>query len=124
MHAVKVVSADLLIRANAAAADGPRGFQNAMISIVQALAKEADADDLLAVTYRLQALARLHQNGEDIAGFTMSVHGKEYKLINEAAFKAAAICPLSLRGRLSAVRFDRDKFLELALSFAEAEGNG
>lgn len=123
MPEVKPVSADLLIRANLAAADGPRGFQNAMISIVQALSKEASPDDLLAVSYRLQALAHF-LDGEDIIGFAMSVDGKEYKLINDAALKAAAACPLSLPDMMSDVRFDRNRFLELALTFTEVEGNG
>jgi hypothetical protein len=113
------------MRANLAAAEGPRGFENAMISIVQALSKEASPDDLLAVNYRLQALAHLlHHEREDIAGFTMSVDGKEYKLINDAALKAAAACPLSMADMVSDIQFDRGKFLELALSFTEVEGNG
>jgi hypothetical protein len=120
---VRKVSADLLIRANNAAADGPRGFENATISIIKALSKEASSDDLLAITYRLQALAKLTQGG-DISGLTMNLHGREYKLINEAALKAAATCPLHFRGKFGEVEFDRDKFLQLALSFAEPEGNG
>jgi hypothetical protein len=99
---VRKVSADLLIRANNAA---------------------ASTDDLVAVTYRLQALAKLAQGG-DISGLTMNLHGREYKLINEAALKAAATCPLVLRGKFGEAEFDREKFLQLALSFTEPEGNG
>ena len=117
------VSADLLIRANKAAADGPRGFENATISITRALSKEAATDDLLAVTYRLQALAKLTR-GDDISGLTLNLHGREYKLINEAAFKAAATCSLVLRGTFGEVEFDREEFLRLALSFAEPKGSG
>ena len=73
---VREIPADLLIRATSAAADGPRGFENATISIIKALSKEASADDLLAVTYRLQALAKLTQ-GDDISGLTMNLHGRE-----------------------------------------------
>jgi hypothetical protein len=125
MPDVKPVSADLLIRANLAAADGPRGFENAMISIVKVLSKEANPDDILAISYRLQALAQLfHAEGKDVAGFSMTVDGKEYKLVNGAAFKAAAACPLSLPDTGWDVRFDRDRFLQLALSFTEVEGNG
>jgi hypothetical protein len=120
---VRKVSPDLLIRANSAASDGPRGFENATISIIRALSKEASADDLLAITYRLQALAKLTQ-GDDISGMTMNVHGREYKLINEVALKAAATCSLVLRGKFGECEFDREKFLQLALSFAEPEGNG
>jgi hypothetical protein len=120
---VRQVAADLLIRANKAAADGPRGFENATISIIKTLSKVASTDDLLAITYRLQALAKLTQDG-DVSGLTMSLHGREYKLINEAAFKAAAACPLVSRDTFGEVESDREEFLRLALSFAEPEGNG
>jgi hypothetical protein len=122
-NSVRKVSADLLIRATSAVADGPRGFENATISIIKALSKEASTDDLLAITYRLQALAKLTA-GADISGLTMNLHGREYKLINEAALKAAAACPLVLRGKFGECEFDREKFLQLALAFAEPEGNG
>jgi hypothetical protein len=120
---VREVPADLLIRANIAAAKGPRGFENATISIIKALAKEVSTDDLIAISYRLQALATLTR-GDEISGLTMNLHGREYKLINEAAFKAAAACPLVLRGTFGDVEFDREEFLQFALSFAEPEGNG
>jgi len=120
---VKAVSPDLLIRANLAAANGPRGYENAMISIIKALSEEASTDDLLAISYRLQALAHLTR-GADVAGFTMKLHGRKYKLVNEAALKAAAACPLDLSGTMAELKFDREEFLKLALSFAEPEGNG
>jgi len=120
---VREVPADLLIRANIAAAKGPRGFENATISIIKALSKEVSTDDLIAISYRLQALATLTR-GDDVAGLTMNLHGREYKLINEAAFKAAAACPLVLRGTFGDSEFDREEFLRLALSFAQPEGNG
>jgi hypothetical protein len=120
---IRRVPAELLIRANSAAADGPRGFENATISVVKALSKEVSTDDLLAITYRLQALASLTQ-GDDLTGFTMRLRGREYNLINEAAFKAAAACSLVPGSTFGKVEFDREEFLRLALSFAEAEGNG
>jgi len=120
---IRPVSAELLIRANRAAADGPRGFENATISIVKALSKDVSSDDLLAITYRLQALAKLTQ-GDDLTGFIMRLHGREYNLINEAAFKAAAACSLVPGDTFGEVEFDREEFLRLALSFAEAEGSG
>jgi hypothetical protein len=120
---VPEVPAELLVRANKAAAGGPRGVENATISIIKALSKEVSTDDLVAITYRLQALAALTR-GDKISGLTMSLHGREYKLINEAAFKAAATCPLRLRGNFGEVEFDREEFVQLALSFAEPEGNG
>jgi hypothetical protein len=119
---VREVSADLLIRANEAASKGPRGFENATISIMKALSKEVSAGDLIAISYRLQALANLTRRDE-ISGLTMNLNGREYKLINEAAFKAAAACPLVLRGTSGDAEFDREEFLRLALSFAEPDGN-
>lgn len=116
---VRAVSGDLMIRANAAAVKGPRGYENAMISMIQALSKEAEPDELLAISYRLQALANL-AGGADLAGLTMTLHGKTYKLINEAAFRAAAVCPLRLAGTMADVKFDHQTFLDLA----EPEGNG
>jgi hypothetical protein len=120
---IRQVPADLLIRANNAAAAGPRGFENATISIIQALSKEVSTDDLLAISYRLQALAKLTQ-GDEVAGLTMKLHGREYNLINEAAFKAAAACSLVPGDTFDEVEFDRKEFLRLALSFVEPEGNG
>jgi hypothetical protein len=73
------------------------------------------ADDDAAIA----TLAR----GDDISGLTMNLHGREYKLINEVAFKAAASCPLVLRGTFGEAQFDREEFLRLALSFAELGGN-
>jgi hypothetical protein len=54
----------------------------------------------------------------------MKVHARKYKLVNEAAFKAAAACPLDLSGTTAELKFDREEFLQFALSFAEPEGNG
>jgi hypothetical protein len=90
---------------------------------IKALSKDASADDLLAVNYRLQGLANL-TSGADVASLSMSLHGKTYKLINEAAFRAAAVCPLRLTGTMVNVNFDHQKFLDLVLSFAEPESNG
>jgi hypothetical protein len=120
---VREVPADLLIRASIAAANGPRGFENATISIIKALAKEVSTADLIAISYRLQALATLTR-GDYVSGLTMNLSGRDYKLINEAAFKAAAACPLVLRGTFGDAEFDREEFLRLALSFAEPDGNG
>lgn len=120
---VREVSADLLIRANKAAAAGPRGFENATISIIKALSKEVSPDDLLAITYRLQALATIAQSN-DSTGLTVRPHGREYNLINEAGFEAAAACSLVSGDVFGEVEFDREEFVRLALSFAEVEGNG
>jgi hypothetical protein len=75
------------------------------------------------VASKLPPLAHLTR-GADVAGFTMKVHERKCKLVNEAAFKAAAACPLYLSGTMAGLKFDREEFLQLALSFAEPEGRG
>ena len=49
---VQAVPAEVLIRANKAAANGPRGFENATISIIKALSKEVSTDYLVAIGCR------------------------------------------------------------------------
>lgn len=120
---VREVSVDLLIRASSAAVEGPRGYENVMLSVVKALAKEVSADDLVAVSYRLHALGNLRRDDADLSGFTMSLHGKDYKLIDEAAFRAAAVCPLSLPDTMAKLKFDREQFSKLVLFFADFRGN-
>ena len=93
-----------------------------MISIVKALSKKANPDDILAISYRLQALAQLfHDEGKDVAGFSMTVDGKASQ---RGRLQGCGGLPLSLPDTGSDVRFDRDRFLQLALSFTEIEGNG
>lgn len=88
IDAVRAVSPDLLIRANAAAAKGPRGYENAMISVIKALSKEASSDELLAISYRLQPLANLSR-GEDLSGFTMNLQDRDYQTAFPGLGKAA-----------------------------------
>ncbi len=120
---VQAVPPDLMVRAGRSAADGPRGFDEAMISIVKALSKDAKPDQIVAISFRLQALAQM-VSGADISGYTMNLHGREYKLINEAALHAAATCSLTLTDEMSDLAFNRDEFLALALAASEAEGRG
>ena len=82
---------------------------------IKALSKKSIPDRLMAAIYRLQALANLHQDEGDIAGFTISLHSKGLKLIDQATFHAAAICPLSLASSFGDVTFDQQQFLDLAL---------
>ena len=120
---VPAVSAETMMQAYKAVASGPRGFENAMLSIVKALSGSTDSKEILAISYRLQGLAQLLQ-GADLPGFSMKLHGRDYKLVSEAALHAAAICPLSLKGTMAEVQFDQEQFLAIALKAAAPEGSG
>jgi len=118
--AVPAVSFDLLNRAHTVAADRPKGFENSMISMIGVLSKEVGSDELLAASYRLQALANISRDG----GLShLKLNGNEYQLIDESVFKAAAICPLAFAETTTGFEFNREKFLELVNSFSGPGGD-
>ena len=88
---IRPVSPDLLIQANAKiAADREKyGSPDVEVSIVTGFADDHDVDELIAVSYRLRALAKVLRNG-DSNHWTLNVGNKEYKLVSEALFLAAA----------------------------------
>jgi hypothetical protein len=122
---IRAVPHELLIKANSKAVAGREKYGSAdvAVSIVTALAKNHDPEDLIAVSYRLQALARLLDDG-DGEQWTLKIEGKEYKLLNEALFRAAAKTPLRERKMVRDVKFDSREFLRIALEEAESEGSG
>ena len=73
-------------------------------------------EQLLAINYRLMALARLIQKGEGSA-WVVKAKGKQYRLVDQAMFRAAAITPLSIDSDelVKNVAFDTDAFLRNAL---------
>lgn len=99
------------------------GSADVTVSIVTALAKDHHPEDLIAVSYRLQALARLIDDGEG-EHWTLKIEGKEYKLLNEALFRAAAKTPLREPKMVRDVKFDPKEFLRIALEEAESKGTG
>jgi hypothetical protein len=121
---IPVVAPDLLIRANLkAVADREKyGSADATVSIVTALADKHQPDEVIAVSYRLMALARLL--GEEQGGhWTITVEGKDYKLVNEALFRAAAKAPLRERKTVGEMKFSTKEFLRIALEEAKSEGS-
>jgi len=120
---IRTVPHELLIKANSkAVADREKyGSADVTVSIVTALAKDHDPEDLIAVSYRLQALARLLDNG-DGEQWTLQIEGKEYKLLNEALFRAAAKTPLREQKMVRDVKFKPKEFLQIALEEAKSEG--
>jgi hypothetical protein len=80
-----------------------------------------EPDELIAVSHRLMALARLLHDGQG-GQWTLTVEGKEYRLVNEALFRAAAKAPLQERKMVRDVKFNPKEFLRIALEEATAEG--
>jgi hypothetical protein len=122
---IRTVPYELLVKANLrAVADREKyGSADVTVSIVTALANDHDPDDLIAVSYRLQALARLIDDGEG-KEWTLKIEGKEYRLLNEALFRAAAKTPLREQEMVRDVKFEPAEFLRIALEEAESEGTG
>jgi hypothetical protein len=90
------------------------------MAIAAALAKKHDHDQLTNAVMRLRALAEIVQQ-TDKSSWVMTLRGKDYKLINEAALRAAARTPLVERRRK--LRFDPKQFAKIALEESEAEGS-
>lgn len=120
---IRTVAPGLLVKANAkAVADREQyGSPDVDVSVVSALADDCTPDELIAVSYRLRALAKLLSEG-DGEHWTLSVAGEEYTLVSEPLFRAAAKAPLQEMKMVYEVAFDAKEFLELALQEADAEG--
>jgi hypothetical protein len=91
-------------------------------ALVKTLADEHRPEEILAVSYRLGALAKLIQDGEG-QKWTITVLHKTYKLVNEAMFRAAARAPLFEARTVGQVAFDPKTFLPIALEESESEGS-
>jgi hypothetical protein len=120
---IPIVAPELLIKANLkAVADREKyGSADTTVSIVSALADDHEPDELIAVSHRLMALARLLHDGEG-GHWTITVEGKEYRLVNEALFRAAAKAPLRQRKMVRDIKFEPKEFLRIALEEAASEG--
>lgn len=119
---IKAVPLDIIMKAQKAVAKGPRG--DAMVTIVGALHKDHDHEDVLAVITRLQALATTIRDA-DLPELSMTLHGKEYKLVNEAAFAAAASTKLTHEEGVLVgdIAFDKNEFLKNALAYMPERGS-
>jgi hypothetical protein len=63
------------------------------ISLVRTLHKDHKPEEILAVSYRLGALAKLLEEGEG-KPWTFAITNENYHMVNEAVFRAAARAPL------------------------------
>lgn len=98
------------------------GDADMTVGLVTALAKDHKPDDIIAVSYRLGALAKLIEEGH--AGkWAIPVLHENYKLVNEALFRAAARAPLMEAKTVEDVSFDPQLFYQTVLEESEAEGS-
>jgi hypothetical protein len=91
-------------------------------ALVKTLADNHKPEEIMAVSYRLSALAKLIREGEG-GEWTITVLHKDYKLVNEALFRAAARAPLFEAATVGQVSFDPKAFLPIALAESETEGS-
>jgi hypothetical protein len=97
------------------------GQPDMTIALVAALADDHKSDLIIAVSYRLGALAKFVQEGEG-RKWAIPVLHQDYKLVNEALFRAAARAPLMEAKTVGDVAFDRQTFYQTVLEESEAEG--
>jgi hypothetical protein len=98
------------------------GSAEPTVSLVRALAADHNPEEILAVSYRLGALAKLIKEGEG-KPWTFAVTQDNYHMVNEALFRAAARAPLMEAKTVGEVAFDPKIFTPIALEEAESEGN-
>lgn len=91
------------------------------ISLIRALHKEQKPDVILAIDYRLRALAKLISEGKG-KPWTFALAEDNGHMVNEALFRAAARAPLFEAGTVGEVAFNPDEFMKIALEESETEG--
>src|SRR5260370_25759255 len=94
---------------------GRAGRIDATVSLVAALADTNSPDEILAVSLRLKALAKLIQEG-DGTEWTVTVLNQSYTLVNEALFRAAARAPLFDAATVADVSFEPKTFIRIAMA--------
>jgi hypothetical protein len=121
MPQIATVSFDLITQAVQAANNNRQAGPS--VAVIAALSKKYSSDDILAVMYRLHALANMTAK-QQTENWTMEVAGKEYTLVNAALFKAAARIPLSIDANqmMEDVSFDPEALLAVALEESKPDG--
>jgi hypothetical protein len=97
------------------------GSAEPTISLVRALSADHTPEEILAVSYRLGALAKLIKGGEG-KPWTFAVTNDNFHMVNEALFRAAARAPLMEAKTVGDVSFDHQTFMKIALEESEAGG--
>jgi hypothetical protein len=98
------------------------GHADMTVALVTTLGDDYKPNEIIAVSYRLGALARLVRQGQG-GKWTIPVLNQEYQLVNESLFRAAARAPLFEARTVGDVSFDPETFLKIALEEREAEGS-
>jgi hypothetical protein len=98
------------------------GHADLTVALVTTLADGHQPGEILAVSYRLGALAKLMQAGEG-GKWTLPGLNPEYHLVNECVFRAAARAPLFEARTVGDVSFDPQAFMKIAFEESEAEGS-
>ena len=121
---VPPVSVELLMKADRKVADDhEEGLPpDPTVSIVSALHDECEPEEMIAISHRLTALARLIESG-DSQGWTITVEGEEYTLVSGALIRAAATAQLPEAKTVGELRFDPKEILDIALREADASGS-
>jgi hypothetical protein len=83
--------------------------------------KRSNQTSILAIDYRLRALAKLINEGEG-KPWTFAIAEDGGHMVNEALFRAAARVPLFEAKTVGGVTFERDVFMKIALEESETDG--
>ena len=118
---VHTVDPKLLIKANSKAAADHQQHEAADVtaSVLIALGGNHTVDEMAAVTYRLMALAKVARSS-DAEQHTLNVDGKEYTLVDELLFRAAAKAPLKFPETIDDMAFEANELLTIALAEVRA----
>lgn len=121
-HIVDTVDPELLIEANQAVASR-KGKGDATITLIAHFNGRLPPETLLAINYRLIALAHFVESGGR-SPWILDPKGKRYKLIQTPLLRAAAVTTLSIEDNrpISELAFDADIFQKNALESSETEG--
>lgn len=123
LKAIPTVPFEVIIKGREAVIEGRKIFGpgDPTIALVRAMHKDHKPDEILAVSYRLGALAKLIQEGEG-KPWTFAVTKDDVHMVNEALFRAAARAPLFEAKTVGQVAFDHKAFMQIALEESESEG--
>ena len=96
------------------------GSAEPTVSLVRVFHKKHQPEEIMAVSYRLGALAKVLQEGKG-KPWTFAVNSEGYHMVNEALLKAAARAPLFEAKTVGEVSFDAT-FEKIALEESETDG--
>lgn len=119
---VRPVEPTLLVKASEALFK-ERAKRDPIMTIIANFADNHDDEELLAVTYRLQALKNAVRRKHPLPWVLNGKH-RSQKPVNEAMIRAAAKarCPMNYKNVFADVTFDEEKPLKCALAESPSLG--